>query len=287
MIRTATFALIFTVLSALFSAETTAAMRPLGDTDLAKVTGRGGVSIDMDLAVNVSLGSLKISDTSATPSWLELNGVTITGPSGGNFLVRTHDDDSNNAFHLNPTTIDVSTDPAGRTSLIISDASGLSPRYFDVARLVFAGQELGSLSVGPLTEGPSRLMVTAPLVGPGVEFDYASRLDIGAFRYRYNSSDSLTLIGVHLVGSASGAPEDPASWTLTGSYHIGETPAGSSNPASIKVGALAGDSSPSTFISLPMQGALRVEDVAFGPTSFGPVAIDGINVHRLQLRLTP
>lgn len=280
-------ALIVITLYLLSPPAAAAAMRMLGDADLTAVTGRAGVSIDMDLAANVSIGSLKISDTSATPNWLELNGMTITGPTGGNFLVRTHDDDFSNAFHLSPNTIDVSTDPAGRTSLIISDASRTSPRYLDVGQLVFAGQELGSLSVGPLTEGPSTLRITAPVSGPGVEFDYTSRLDIGSFRYKYNSSDSLALSGVHLVGSASGAPEDPAGWTLTGSYHIGETAADSPNPAFVKVGALAGDSAPSTFVSLPMQGSLRVEDVAFGPTSFGPMAIDGINVHRLQLRLTP
>lgn len=282
-----TIAFIITALFPVYPGTVSAAMRTLGDGDLAAVTGRAGVSIDMDLAASVSLGSVKISDTSATPNWFELNGVTITGPSGGNFLIRTHDDDYNNAFHLNPTTIDVSTDPAGRTSLDINDASRLSPRYFDVAQLVFAGQELGSLQVGPVTEGPSTLRITAPVTGPGIEFDYTSRLDIGSFRYKYNSSDSLAFSGAHLVGSAGGAPEDPASWTLTGSYHIGETAADSPNPAFVKVGGLAGDTVPSTFISLPMQGSLRVEDVAFGPSSFGPMAIDGINVHRLQLRLTP
>ena len=264
-----------------------AALRLLGEDDLATVTGRAGVSIDMDLAASVFIGSLKISDTSATPNWLEMKGVNITGPSGGNFLVRTHDDDFINGFHVNPTTIDVSIDPAGRTSLTINDASRLSPRYFDVGQLVFAGQELGSLQVGPVTEGPSILRITAPVAGSGIEFDYTSRLDIGSFRYKYNISDSLALSGVHLVGSASGAPENPASWALTGSYHIGEVVADSPNPAFLKVGALAGDTAPSTFISLPMQGALRVEDVAFGSSSFGPLAIDGINVHRLQLRLTP
>jgi hypothetical protein len=34
-----------------------------------------------------------------------------------------------------------------------------------------------------------------------------------------------------------------------------------------------------------MQGTLRVEDVTFGGNSFGPIAIDGINVHHLLLKI--
>jgi hypothetical protein len=36
-----------------------------------------------------------------------------------------------------------------------------------------------------------------------------------------------------------------------------------------------------------MQGTLRVEDVNFGGNDFGPIAIDGIQVHRLVVKISP
>ncbi len=259
-----------------------AAMSTLADTELSTVTGRAGISIDMDLAVQVAMDSFRIADTSPTKKWLEFNGVTIDDGAGNPFSMKTSD----GFITSSPITYDVSTDAAGRTSLTIVDSSKTYPRHYNVSELKFADQSLGSLHIGPMTEGPSTLRISAPIAGSGIEFDYTTRLDIGVLKYAYNSSNSLALSGVHLFGSASGAPEDPASWAMTGNFHIGEHPADKPNPASIVVGAELNDVT-STYINLPMQGSLRVENVAFGPTSFGPMAIDGINVHRLQLRLTP
>jgi hypothetical protein len=40
-------------------------------------------------------------------------------------------------------------------------------------------------------------------------------------------------------------------------------------------------------LKLPMEGSLRVEDVKFGGSDFGPLALDGIEVHRLAIQINP
>jgi len=41
------------------------------------------------------------------------------------------------------------------------------------------------------------------------------------------------------------------------------------------------------FLSLPIAGTVRIENVAFGGQDFGPIAIDGIHVHRLNVKIPP
>ena len=283
--RILAIALIVTTFHTFSPGEAFAALRSLGDGELSAVTGRAGVSIDLNLAVQVSMDSFKISDTSSTPNWLVLKGFTIDNGSGGPFYLGTSDA----AFNLTPITLDVATDASGRTTLAIADPSGMNPRFYTVDDLIFAGQELGGLRVGPVVQGPSTLLISASAPGSasGVEFEYKTRIDMGSFSYAYNPTSALSLNGVHLFGSASGAPElDPASWGMSGSFQIGDLTSATPNPATFNVGTDQSGVS-STTMNLPMQGSLRVEDLSFGSTSFGPIAIDGINVHRLQMRFTP
>lgn len=290
-------ALIIILLTVLSPCHVDAAMLALGDDELSAVIGRAGVSIDMDLSVSLIMDRFMLSDTSAVPNWLEFRGFSISNSDGGSFPIKTHtstlfNDGStlnpSGTFTITPTTLDLGTDPVtGRTSFTIRDSSWIYPRTLGINQLVFAGQELGSLTIDQMVEGASVLRLTAPHVGEGLEFDYTFRTDVSSFRYRYNSSNTFALNGIHFVGSATGAPENPSSWTLNGNYHIGETSNDSPNPAYLKVGTLPDHVTPSTFLALPMQGTIRIEDVSFGSNSFGPIAIDGINVHRFQMRLTP
>lgn len=60
----------------------------------------------------------------------------------------------------------------------------------------------------------------------------------------------------------------------------------SNAPATIDV---ATDSGNNTYLSLslPMAGTVRVADVNFGGQDFGPIAIDNIQVHRLNVKISP
>jgi hypothetical protein len=83
-----------------------------------------------------------------------------------------------------------------------------------------------------------------------------------------------------LDGTIAGA--DP--WVFSGNLKIGNI--GTGNPAKIDVGTDAGTGTPTLYLNLPMQGTLGVENVTFGGNNFGPIAIDGINVHHLNVKIS-
>ena len=130
----------------------------------------------------------------------------------------------------------------------------------------------------------------------GVDFDYSTIVYAQAFRYTYtktpvlpDTTGTLALTGIHLMGAATGTaddPSNPATWEFTGTnnvFRIGNIDTG--NPAKIDVGTDALGVT-SLFFTLPMQGSLRVESVTFGGNNFGPIAIDGINVHHLNVKIS-
>lgn len=258
-----------------------ARMEAMGETEMARVTAQAGITMVIDAQGLFTADTIKISDSGGTPNWIELRGFAIDDGAGDPFSLATPVE--------SPNTIDVATDTTGRTVLTLTDASHTQPRWYSVASLVFAGQELGSLRAGPVTMGPSTLRLSSHQNGTtGIDFDYATRLDIGSFQHRYNStSASLTLAGIHLFGSATGNqnddPGNPATWELSGNFRVGDI---TGNPATFDV-ATDGSGTTSAYLNLPVQGSLRVEEIGAGGASLGPAAIDGINVHRLQLRITP
>ena len=191
---------------------------------------------------------------------------------------------------------------------------------------VFCDQSLGTLNLDALSVGPSLERYGAHADGTaGIDYDYSTRVYAQAFRYTYNSTliadekgkrpgdsdyvttrEALTLSGIHLAGSAVGTPAipddptTPSTWVFSGNFKIGNIDTG--HPATIDVGTDAGITS--LYLNLPMQGTLRVEKVIFGtntvssdpnynsnfaegaPLNFGPIAIDGINVHHLNVKIS-
>ncbi len=62
------------------------AMTPISDSDLSNVTGQAGVNINVDLLMNVRLGTMAWGDSDGIaaggwPLWTEANGVTPLSPS--------------------------------------------------------------------------------------------------------------------------------------------------------------------------------------------------------------
>lgn len=257
----------------------------LSDTELADVTGQAGINIYKSVATRYTASVMKVSDTdSATPQWLEFRNVTVDDGSGGYFLIQTPMDDT--------ITLDVGTNEEGRTLVSYRDTSRLSPRWYTVGDMVFCNQSLGSLNVDALSMGPSvyRLGAHADGTGGGYDFDYTTSAYAQAFRYTYNTvPETLTLSGIHLVNSATGAadnPADPTTWSFTGAgnfFRIGNID--SSDPAKVDVVSDSTTGVTSLVLSLPIEGSLRVENVVFGGNSFGPVAIDGIKAHRLTIQI--
>jgi hypothetical protein len=291
-------------------------MRVLSEAELSRINAGGGVDIDVEgSAARIILESFYFSDVTdhdpATPeidyNKIEFNSIVIDDGAGGYFSFDTPTD--------KPITIDVGTNASGKTiariggsglfvsfvpsflSLIfplnpfpifgimgaapLDFSSGSEPRWYRAGSLVFCGQDLGSLYVDGITRKDEILNIGAH---GGIDFDYAGRVDIDEFRYTYNTApQSLAAHGIHLAASVTGAPENPAAWAFTGAFKVGDI---LNNPATIDVGTDAYDKT-SMFLNLPMQGCLRVENVDFGGQDFGPCAIDGIKVHRLQVQITP
>ena len=149
-------------------------------------------------------------------------------------------------------------------------------------------QDLGSLDINHITEGPSRWRIGAHSGGScGIDFDYITKVDINHVIYTYNTAPAtLDIGGIHLAQSATGAPNNPGAWAFSGSFGIGDLGASTPTPATIDVGTDA-SGNPSMQMNLPMTGTIRVEDVTFGGTDFGPSAIDGITVHHLNVQMVP
>ncbi len=166
-------------------------------------------------------------------------------------------------------------------------------------------QPLGSLAVDAWRQGPSLSRFWAH-AGQGVSFDYQTTLTADALTYAYNTTatGALRLSNLTIAGSATGDPATPSSWVFSDNFKIGtigdsDVYADTDNdpltpdvlvftgnkPATMDAATVGGVTS--VYMSLPMSGTLRVAEVNFGGNNFGPIAIDGIQFHRLDIKLTP
>ncbi|MFZ2634115.1 MAG: DUF6160 family protein [Desulfosalsimonadaceae bacterium] len=167
--------------------------------------------------------------------------------------------------------------------------------------------DLGSLYMGNI-DLPHFSTWTSPRIG-GSGFDYQTNFQMTIDKIGYAYKDSCnalefcpTYIGGNFV-DGSDDPRYPVSWMPNratpidfGDFQIGDlfgdmTTLTPSNPASINAGE--GDVYGSGTIygmlalKLPMEGSIRFENANFDGTDFGPGAIDGIQVNRLDLKLIP
>ena len=224
-----------------------------------------------------------------------------------------------------PNIIDIATD-SDKTYVVMTDSSHMNPRWYKGDLFFYDGsapQEyaLGSIELDELRKGPSvsRLWAHA---GGGISFDYTTTISASALIYTYNktTSEALSLSGIHIAGSANTGVSDPRypyghtntgsgdpdpttpAWAFSGNFKIGtigDTCTNCNQPATIDIATNAGVTSLS--LNLPMAGTIRVADVIFGtntdpnlnsnfakgdPLDFGPIAIDGIQVHRLNVKIS-
>lgn len=152
-------------------------------------------------------------------------------------------------------------------------------------------QPLGSLDADALRAGPGLHRFWAPATGQGIRFDSRTAVFADAFTYTYNTTPAaLSLAGIHIAGAATGAGDDPAlpsTWEFGGVsnvFKIGAIGDVYNTPASMDVATDAGGIT-TVNLSLPMSGTVRMENVQFGAQSFGPVAIDNIQFHRLNVKI--
>ena len=261
-------------------------MNELPENELSDVSAQAGISYAIGNSQHrVTIDSYRISDTDHDPvNWLEFNNITIDDGMGGYFSMDTPYNEAD--FNR----IDVGTDASGRTMVFMNLSTHVEPRTYSVGNLVFCEQDLGSILLRNLTMGASDSLVFAGRLdgGSGIDMEYQTKIDIDSFTYRYNFRDmpnfpnSLVLSGIHLSQYSLGSPEDPTSWIAVGKFKFGDFE--NDNPMTIDVGT-TDENVTSAFINIPMKGTARVENVEFSKQDFGPVAIDGINVHYLGIQI--
>jgi hypothetical protein len=257
-----------------------AEMRPLGDDDLAEVAGHGGVDIWIkDFSFDLGFETIEYTDTD-TGNSIEFNNIIVHDGTGMSAYIDYGD---------SPMTIDVFTvnDPSlaihGQTflSIVRPDASA-NKLYYTIENLVFSDQDLGRLDIGLVRNPYFHFNMTGH--GTGISWEYGTEIEIDEIRFTYNTTpEYLEYSGIHLAESATGAPESPGTWAFSGPFKIGDMI--ENNMATFDVETFTATGQTHMLLNLPMSGTLRVEDVQFGGTDYGPIAIDGIAVHRLAITI--
>lgn len=249
---------------------------PLSDSDLDSVSAQNGVYMMVDnLQLDYSIDSLTIydSDSVGTIEFREVLSV-------------------NNVFETDskPMTLDVG-QVAGQTYVRSEVLDWTQDYSIDIGSLYFCGYDLGGIRIGDI-EKPSSYWYIGGHTS-GLDFEYGLEAHIGTIDYHYAVANSLSFNGIHLVESVSGDPSDPDDsidnsgdpWSYSGMFVIGDVSSG--KPATADIGFSSAESAVVMRYQVPMNGALRIEDVSFGGSDFGPCAIDGITIHRMEVNFVP
>jgi len=264
----------------IIAGNVSAEMQVMDEGELSSVSAQAGITIISDVQATASYDTIAISDsdTGTDQNWIQLGGVSIHDGADGPFSIQSPVE--------TPSVIDVATDADGWSYMSIFDSSYTQPRTYSIDSIVFCEQAIGSLDIENVIRQPSNLRLGAHADGTtGMAWDYATQIDIESLQYTYNDvGDTFSFDGIHLAGSATGDPTDPTTWTFDGQFTIGDLE--NDNPATFDIGT---NESGETIMAmtLPMQGTLRIENIDFGGQSYGPAAIDGLQVHRLTVVMDP
>ena len=261
-----------------------AEMMPLGDDELGEVAAAAGVNIGiLNVTFDAEVGGVKYTDTD-TGNSVEFNNLKV------------HDWAGNPVYFdsgLTPILLDLLTvDDAeslidGRSVFTWENNDWTQLLTFEVENFVFCDQDLGSLEIGNIDMPNSHFYSMHATDGNGIGYQYGLEMEIEEIKWTYNTAPtSLIWTGIHFAQSATGNPTDdptdPTSWVFTGKFVVGPQ-FFNNDPAEFHVLSVG----PSTheILDLPMDGSVRIEDLDFAGQGFGPMAIDGITVHRLQIQV--
>jgi len=260
-----------------------AGMEAMDDAELDRVCAATGMSLVIkDFAYNYNVDSYTYTDTD-TGNSLALQNISYDDGTGGSAIIDTGDEAITfDLFTIN----DLNSSMDGATFFAIS-AHDLRPvLYNSVDNVVFAGTDIGSTRTGNISLSSFDLYITPNPYGRGIagEFDFQMHTDEKIYTYN-GAGDRLTYTGTTWSQTAGGLPEDPATWTFRDSFAIGDI--NSANPATMDVLTLTDTGVTSILINTPMRGSIRIENVNLGGTDFGPIAIDGINMHHFDVMIKP
>jgi len=286
--------IVFTLFLLAFETSATAQMRVMDDCELSEIDAQAGISIAIwDSAARITVEEIRYSDTDPAhipPRLIEFHDFSIDDGSGNPFSFDT-------PYSISPPdvsfiTMDIGDNAAGDSIMSYNITNYINPRTVTVGSLVFCDQELGSLLIDSIVLERNQYKIGAH--DSGVDFEWNVRTDVDNFQYAYqfDLSDTVTasldFTEIYLAGSASGVSDDPAdknTWEFSGNFQIGDLTSNPTDPATIDLASDAGGNA-SIFYNLPMNGCIRVGDVNYGGYDFGPIAMDGITVHNLNVQIT-
>lgn len=168
--------------------------------------------------------------------------------------------------------------------------------------------DLGAFTIG-LIDMPRSATYTSPRInGSGFDFQHSFQMSIDTIGYAYNTNcNAIEFTDIYIGGSfadlAGDDPRTPSTWKPNqaapvdfGDFQIGDLFGDAvsgiySNPATIDAGKCDIYNNGVIYglldLKLPMTGSIRFESADFNGTDFGPGAIDGMEIHRLNLQLIP
>jgi len=324
MIRLSSYILLFIFI---FSLPADAQMSVLTDDDLASICSGMGISLWMkDISYSIDIGNIEYTSTDNSNS-LSLKNVSvhggsinpITGIPDGTKHPAYFDSNDDYPLTVDLLTVDEPSSPInGRTFLSVNNPDWTQYLSYSIGNVLFCDKDFGVIEIGNISR-PSSYYVLSAHDNMGCDWEYGQEVEIeellytyqgvytaapgGAVSYSFDSihdrwtfsdpttatlqtaTESLILSGIHLSGTAGGTESNPATWTFDGPFQIGDFFSG--NAATFDV--LTRDDNNQTVIvnNVPMNGSFRIEDVDFGGTDFGPVAIDGINIQTLNVEISP
>lgn len=259
-----------------------AGMEVMDDAGLDSVCAASGMSLIIkDLAFNYNVDSYTCTDTD-TGNSLALQNISYNDGAGRPAIIDTGDEAITfDLFTIN----DISSPMNGATFFAIS-AHDLRPvLYNSVDNIIFAGIDIGSTRIGNIDLSSLDIYITPHPDGRGIAGEFGFQLHMDEKTYTYNDAgDNLKYTGTTWSQTAEGLPEDPDTWTFNGSFAIGDI--NNANPATMDVSTLDNGIT-SIIMNTPMRGSIRTENVNLGGTDFGPIAIDGINMHHFNVMIKP
>jgi hypothetical protein len=256
----------------------------MDDAAMDQVVAEAGISIEFTtLGYRAVTENLRLTDTD-TGNALELKDLMIHDGNGNPFTLRT----AGEAITIDVLGAGDPANPAQGSATVSIEMPLLEQRKsVTVGRIVFCGQELGRLDIGNISMPQSHWYLSGH---GGLDMEFGLKYKVDHLDYMYNEAPvpgHLDFNGIHLAedftANPTDDPADPSTWNPAGTFRIGDMLGG--QPATLDVDGQGAGGPGYLSLNLPVQGSIRVENIHFGSSQFGPCAIDGIRVHRLTVQL--
>lgn len=277
-----------------------AQLKPLSNEELSTIQGQAGISIEFDNAQlynQFQLIELHDSDDELSANdALSLHDVVIGNGQGWGYTINTSAPFTLDIVKFSQGWWDIDPDYAFQVS-----APGWEQNpVISIGSISLCGQDLGSLKIGPIERSSFKFWLAPPddnTAGDsdcGLYFKYWEQSKINDLTYTYNQNNGFFQAqSIQLAESFSGPPEDPSTWGAQGQFLIGKEGGTDGDFGRINItrtdygNIFSHDYRVQLDMDFPMQGSLRIENLNNGGTNFGPIAIDGLTVHRLSVTITP